>query len=122
MSQNPKVDYLKGNFYEKIGKSELAVEKFREAAESGYERAQLILGQLYDSQGEIEKAENWYRSAFNNGVDYAAFNLGNMYYNNEIYDTSQYCFWQQVFLFLLPFHTNKGMYHRFHYYSTCFQG
>lgn len=68
MSQNPKVDYLKGNFYEKIGKSELAVEKFREAAESGYERAQLILGQLYDSQGEIEKAENWYRSAFNNGV------------------------------------------------------
>ena len=55
MSQNPKVDYLKGNFYEKIGKSELAVEKFREAAESGYERAQLILGQLYDSQGEIER-------------------------------------------------------------------
>ena len=53
MSQNPKVDYLKGNFYEKIGKSELAVEKFKEAAESGYERAQLILGQLYDCKGEM---------------------------------------------------------------------
>src|SRR3712207_73563 len=77
MSQNPKVDFLKGNFYEKIGKSELAVEKFVEAAEAGYEKAQWILGQLYDSVGEIEKAENWYKLAFNSGIDYAAFNLGN---------------------------------------------
>lgn len=88
MSQNPKMDYLKGNFYDKIGKSELAVSKFEEAANAGYDRAQLILGQIYDNLGRLEDAKYWYELVINSGNDYAAFNLGNMYYNNELYDIS----------------------------------
>ncbi len=77
--------YLQGEKYDEEDQSEKAMECFRQAAELGHDKAQILLAYTYMTEDRTDEAIMWYRKAAAQGNTAAPTLLGRIYFENEQY-------------------------------------
>ena len=81
---SPESIFRKGLADYKAGRSSVAVDSFRKAAERGHAEAQRYLGECYEygrgMKTDRDKAIGWYRKSAEQGNAEAQYNLGGCYY------------------------------------------
>ena len=75
--------YLQGEEYDSNEESEKAVECFRQAAELGHDKAQVLLAYTYMTEDKTDEAIKWYRAAAAQGNTMAPTLLGRIYFEDE---------------------------------------
>ncbi len=77
--------YLQGREYDEEDESEKAMECFRQAAELGHDKAQVLLAYTCMTEDKTDEAIKWYRKAAEQGNTAAPTLLGRIYFEDEQY-------------------------------------
>ena len=75
--------YLQGEEYDSNDESEKAVECFRQAAELGHDKAQVLYAYTCMTEDKIDEGIKWYRAAAAQGNTMAPTLLGRIYFEEE---------------------------------------